>query len=285
MRACVACHGGLAPYGGQGAFRYARCGACGTIQLDPLPTRAELDAAVAAEYAGAGHYQGDPERNLPASRTYHASIVRALRDHGARGTVLDYGAGWGGLVAMLRAEGFEARGVELSREMAARDRERGLPVVQGDLDAVAGERFGALALCAVFEHLVEHDAWLTRAGALLEGGGLFVSLQPTAPFAAFLGAIGRLARLTRREAPLPAWLGIFAPPWHTVLFSLDGMQRLGARHGLELLDVRPAPQGRDPGLRGLVQRGLEGANRLGWAVAGRSWPLQIAHVLVFRKVR
>jgi hypothetical protein len=183
---------------------------------------------------------------------------------------------------MLLAEGFDARGVELSRQMAAADRARGLPVEEGDLDAVAGHRFGALALNAVFEHLVEHRAWLTRANRLLEPRGLLVSLQPTEPFASLLGGVGRLGN---RRASLPSALGIFAPPWHTALFSLRGMETLVRRYGFELLEIRPAPQGRDPGLRGLAQRTLEAVNRIGWAWAGRRWPLLIAHIFVFRKVR
>jgi hypothetical protein len=58
---------------------------------------------------------------------------------------------------------------------------------------------------------------------------------------------------------------------------------LMAKHGFELLDIRPAPQGRAGGVIGLVQVAVETINRGGWKLMGRSWPLLIAHIFVFRK--
>ena len=115
---------------------------------------------------------------------------------------------------------------------------------------------------------------------LLAPHGLFITLQPTAPFADLMG---RVVRFGNVRAPLPALHQFFCPPWHTVFFSLDGMKQLMAKHGFELLDIHPAPQGRMPGVMGLAQRVLETINRVGWRLMGRSWPLLTAHTFVFRK--
>jgi cyclopropane fatty-acyl-phospholipid synthase-like methyltransferase len=247
-----------------------------------LPSAAELARAYAAEYATAAHYEGDAELCRMSARPYYQSIVRALKDHRAEGLVVDYGAGWGGLCELLIAEGFRTQGVEPSDMMAAHCQKKALPVQHGDLSALQNMdgQVGALALNTVFEHLVEHDAWLTHAHHLLTPRGLFVTLQPTAPFANFMGRVVRFGNL---RAPLPALHQVFCPPWHTVLFSLDGLKQLMAKHGFELLEVRPAPQGRVRGVMGLAQVTLEAVNRAGWKTMGRAWPLLTAHTFVFRK--
>ena len=102
---CVACDGRLVLFGRRLQYEYDRCVECGTIQLYPLPGAAELARAYAAEYATAGHYEGDADRCRMCARTYYLSIVAALKDYHAEGLVVDYGAGWGGLCEMLIAEG------------------------------------------------------------------------------------------------------------------------------------------------------------------------------------
>jgi len=279
---CVACGCTLSLFGPRLQYEYHRCVECGTIQLYPLPGAAELARVYAAEYATAGHYEGDADRCRMRARTYYQSIVSALKDYHAEGLVVDYGAGWGGLCEMLIAEGFRVQGVEPSDRMAAHCREKGLAVQHGDLSTLQEKegQIGAFALNTVFEHLVAHNAWLTHAHRLLAPRGLFVTLQPTAPFADFMGRVVRFGNL---HAPLPALHQFFCPPWHTVLFSLDGMKQLMAKHGFALLDIRPAPQGRARGLMGLAQVTLENINRVGWRMMGRSWPLLTAHTFVFRK--
>lgn len=284
IASCVACGGPLSLFGRRSDYAYHRCGRCGTIQIWPLPDEAELAQAYAAQYATAEHYEGDPDRCRASARTYYQSIVQVLEDHEDEisGMVVDYGAGWGGLCEMLMEHGFQCQGLEMSQDMVASCQERGLPVRQGGLAALAGEEgISALVLCTVFEHLVEHDAWLTQAGRLLGQGGLLVTLQPTAPFANFAGRVLRLGNVQRVLPPLHQ---IFCPPWHTVLFSLEGMTILASRNGFELLEIRPAPQGRERGLTRFAQLGLESVNWVGWRLFGGQWPLLTAHTFVFRKV-
>jgi SAM-dependent methyltransferase len=280
---CVACGGRLVLFGRRLQYEYDRCLECGTIQLFPLPDVAELARAYAAEYATAGHYEGNSDLCRRCARTYYRSIVRAMKDYHAKGLVVDYGTGWGGLCELLIAEGFHVRGVEPSEVMAAHCRKKGLPVQHGDLNILQDKegQIGAFALNTVFEHLVAHDGWLKHAHRLLAPRGLFVTLQPTAPFADFMG---RVVRFGNVHAPLPALHQFFCPPWHTVFFSLEGMQELMLKHCFELLDIRPAPQGRMPGMMGLAQITLETINRVGWSIMGRSWPLLTAHTFIFRKM-
>ena len=126
-----------------------------------------------------------------------------LKRYDAKGLVVDYGAGWGGLCELHIEEGFYVQGVEPSDTMAAHCRRKDLPVQHGDLSTLQDKeaQIGAFALNAVFEHLVAHDAWLRYVHRLLAPHGLFITLQPTAPFSDLLG---RVVRLGNVRAPLPA---------------------------------------------------------------------------------
>lgn len=276
---CAACGGPLSHFGRRGRYVYGRCGGCGGLQLCPLPDREALDRAYAEEYAAAAHIDPDPDTCRRLSRPYYQAVFKALRDHGVSGGVAEIGCGWGGFCDLLRENGFSFTGVEPSEEMAAHCAARGLPVRRGGLEALEG-RHAALVMVSVFEHLVDHDAWLETARGRLAPGGLLVTSQPTARFAVFMAQV---ARLGRPGAELPRLHQVFCPPWHTALFSIGGMRALMDRHGFGLLEVRRTPQGREPGLTGAAQRVLDKVNAAGWALMGEGWPLVTSHVFVFKK--
>ncbi|HOP48307.1 MAG TPA: methyltransferase domain-containing protein [Desulfobacteraceae bacterium] len=278
---CIACEGNLVLFGRRLDYEYHRCSSCGTIQLLPMPDEADTALSYESEYANVSHYESDPDRCRASAGPYYRAIIRVLRDYGVKGKVLDYGTGWGGLLGMLTDNGFECQGVEMSSEMAGYCRELGLPVKQGDIKEVKGERYSAIVLCTVFEHLTDHGRWLSGARQLLENNGLLITLQPTAGFA---GLMGRILGLGSLHRPLPQLQQVFCPPWHTAFFSFEGMKILGRRNGFDLLEIRPAPQGRSGGITGIAQRCLEHVNRFGWYLMDVLWPLLIAHTFVLKKV-
>ena len=278
--ACAACGGALRFFGRRAEYAYHRCTGCGSLQLVPPPTPGELEAAYRSEYVKAGHLRSQAEEATGAAQPYYKAIVAAMRGHGAPAKVLEVGAGWGGLAEMLLARGFEYQGVDLADDMVSHCMAKGFPVERGDLFSIDSAPCGALITSAVFEHLVGHDAWLDRARTLLEPGGLFVSMQPTARFAHFMG---QAARMGFRRLELPQLHEVFCPPWHTVLFSIPGMEQLLARHGFRLLDVLPGPQGIGRGLTGMAQRTLSVVNKAGWPLFGVTWPFVICHIFVFQK--
>src|SRR5947209_951872 len=255
---CICCHGKLALFGPYASYTYFRCRECGTIQLWPMPSEAELVRAYEMDYVSQAHTKefANPEIQREVSRTYCASVVKTLEDYSVNGPVVDYGAGWGFLVEMMINKGFRACGVEISRDELAYAQRRGLPIQQGDLRALEDldGTVSAITLLAVFEHLANHAAMLSAAHRLLKDGGLFVTLHPTA--AAF-NLIGNLVRLGDRRKLLPDLWGAFTAPWHTALFSIKATEQIISQHGFRVLEIRPAPQGRLRGLLGLTQRVLE----------------------------
>jgi SAM-dependent methyltransferase len=283
-RVCFVCGGALALFGPYSRYTYYCCGQCGTLQLWPLPDEQEMVRAYEAEYVSAAQTEEftDPDVWREVSRTYCASMVKVIEDYRITGPIVDYGAGWGLLVELLNKRGFQARGLEISRQELAYAQARGLPIEKGDLQGLQGvdAQLSAITLLAVFEHLVNHGAVLRAAHRLLKPGGLFVTLHPTA---SIYRLIGNIVRLGDKRKPLPDLLGSFTAPWHTALFSVAATEQLISRYGFRLLEIRPAPQGRFGGMVGLVQRALELVNKLGWALLGTRWPLVTTHIFVFEK--
>ncbi len=277
----MACGGPSTYFGPREGYTYCRCESCGSLQLEPIPSAAELARAYRDDYARSGHIDRDPETWTAAAEPHYRGVLQTLAAHGVRGQVIDYGGGWGGLCRMLIAAGMDARVVEPSAEMAAYCEHAGIPVTHGGLETLRTGEVSALVLVGVFEHLPEHAAWLERAHEVIQRGGLLVVMQPTAGCAAFLGTV---LRLGRKDAELPALHQTFCPPWHTALFSIDGMTRLAETKSFRLVETRPGLPGSARGWLGIAQRALGAVNRFGWAVAGTRWPLCVTHIFVFRRV-
>jgi len=281
---CVACEGPLELFGPRLDYEYHICRTCGSLQLFPQPTEEFLSRAYAEEYAGAGQTVeiDDPEINDRASHGYRNDVVQAMRAHHTGGPVLELGAGWGELCRMLIGQGIDCAGFEPNKKMADHCARVGLPVRCGsiaDLDHL-DRPVSSVAMCCVFEHIVNHGACLDRIQRVLQPGGHFITMHPTA---ACYALVGRMARLGDRQRQLPELRGAFAPPWHTAFFSVQGMRVLAERHGFEVVEVRPGSQGRAPGAVKFVQMGLETVNRLGWLLFGTRWPLVTSHTFVLRK--
>jgi len=245
-----------------------------------MPTSLRLSQLYEKEYAMAGHCQDSPElRNMNAAPQFEA-IGAAMLQHLQPEMVLDYGAGWGGLLNVLRSKKINVEGCELSGEMAEYCKSQGHVIHCCELANIKGKaRYDAILLSSVFEHLVSHDLWLGEAKRLLKKNGLLISLQPTASFAALLGTITRCGI---RHLQLPQLHQVFWPPWHTVLFSVSGMRALMEKNGFDLLEVLPAPLQREGGITGVLQFTVSLINRIAVPVFGVRWPLCVGHIFVCR---
>ena len=225
-----------------------------------------VQAEQAAEFS-------DPEQWRAAGEPYRRDILRALRRHDIEGPILDVGAGWGFLCDLLRREGYDCRGVELSAEMASWAQDHGHPVRRGGLDDDL-EPASALVLCAVFEHLSDQTRWLDQFAARIPPGGWLVTLHPVP---GLYRALANLLRAGRRDRELPEFHGTFAPPWHTALISPKGLHAAADRTGWAVRSIEPASTGRAGGLIGVAQRFLSLLIRLS---KGR---LATTHVCVLQR--
>jgi len=140
---------------------YHRCAACQSLQISRV-------AWLADAYADAGD---DIDTGSVQRSFLTAMLVRALRQSGllTKGArALDYGAGLGLLVRLLRDGGFDAWGVDKYRKMHECD------AFQIDQHAQTG-KMDILILIEVLEHLVRpHEELAALAARLSERGCILV---------------------------------------------------------------------------------------------------------------
>jgi SAM-dependent methyltransferase len=229
---CPACHAAISKPAFRGPPRsFRRCRSCGTLFDTEPPTPEEVKALyegkdyfVKDDAEGADELWGYADDYLADRDFIEAKFDRVLahvEKYVAPGRLLDVGAGPGFLVAAAKRRGWDASGLDFNEWAAqyARD-ELGLDVRVGDLaaGAFAGERFDAVTLMDVVEHVSDPDDLVGRVAEIVKPGGVVALLTPDAG--------SRVSRLLGRR-----WPEVRRPGEHMVLFSVRGLSATLARHG------------------------------------------------------
>ena len=223
-----------------------RCAACGTLQQPSVPDPARL----ARLYRGMrddAYLTEDAGRRRTARR-----ILDMVGRHVPIGRLLDVGCGHGLLLDEARLLGWEVEGVEVCETAAAYARGTlGLKVHEAaleDLD-LGGERFDAVLLADVVEHLSDPVSALRRCRRLLKPGGVLCVVTPDPS-----SATARIAG--------PRWWGLL--PAHTFLLPRATLRGLLRAQGLRIAEDASLVRSFSLGywLAGFAERG----GRLGAAV-------------------
>lgn len=280
---CVACGGALKFFGTRPPYTYTRCLQCQTIQLSPFPTDAELAKAYSDDYARSDHYGvTDPDAIFRLSEPFYQAIVQELKQANLpRGTILDFGCGWGGLCRYLNDNDYSYLGVDFPSESLDYCKQRSLNVSASSLDDLIHQqqKFSAILLNTVFEHLNHHGHTLDQFAELLLPGGVLIILIPTANLN---GALAKVVQTLRGTSELPKLNTTFCPPWHTTIFSVEGMRQLLPQHGFTLERLAPSPSGRAGGTLGMIQAIATFVATKGFKLFGPSWSLVLNHIFVCR---
>jgi 2-polyprenyl-3-methyl-5-hydroxy-6-metoxy-1,4-benzoquinol methylase len=157
-----------------------RCGDCGTVHQPSLPRGRELHDLYRA--MSDERYLGEEAGRRRTAR----GLLDLLARHVPRGRLLQVGCGHGLLLDEARRRGYEVAGVELSVEAVRHARERlGLPVRDTALEdaaledaALEGERYDAVLMVDVLEHLDDPVVALERLSALLRPEGALLVVTP-----------------------------------------------------------------------------------------------------------
>lgn len=164
--------------------------------------------------------------------------------------LLDVGCGYGFFLAHVAPRGVALRGIEIAPEVAAYARERfGLAVSETPIEAYdTDERFDAIVMCDVLEHLIDPMAALERCRDLLAPGGILFLQVPN---------------LVGLRIPLGHGWGL---PHHIWQFGPRSLSRLVVGSGL-------VPEHWHTGVLGVIgvheRGGPRWRDRLVWAVARR----------------
>lgn len=199
-------------------------------RLGALLVVAEQGPAALARGSAEQDYLGLEERFRGAEADIAERLSLYLPYLRGGGTVLDLGCGRGEALAVLRAAGIDARGVDGSIEMVRRCREAGLPASEEDLFAVLVGQPEASLRGVVSFHVIEHlpaesiRQLVRLAWRALARGGVLILETPN-PLSLVVAARNFWLDPTHRRPVHPSTLQL--------LFEQAGFEEI------ERLDLRP----------------------------------------------
>jgi SAM-dependent methyltransferase len=147
--------------------------------------------------------------------------------------VLEIGCAHGGFVAMLRQAGFDACGLELSPSIVSFARDTfDVPVFTGPIEdqPFGPDRFDAVVMMDVMEHLPHPLTSLERCLDVLKPGGILLVQTPAYPEGMSL----RQLRATGHKFPQ-----MLDPNEHPLLYSRTAVRELFRRLGAEHIEFVP----------------------------------------------
>jgi SAM-dependent methyltransferase len=122
--------------------------------------------------------QGQEFGNLEANLCFLARTGRLTRDAHA----LEVGTGSGSMLAYLRREGYDVRGVDVNATLvkAATERYGDLPITLTASTALpfGNAEFDVVLSFDVFEHIPDSDAHLREVARVLRPGGTYLMMTP-----------------------------------------------------------------------------------------------------------
>lgn len=169
-------------YGVEGAWDYARCGACGIVEITPFPSLDDLVRAYDVDYHG---YRTSTEKGRVyrmlfevKDALYKRKIARLVPKGAA---LLDVGCGTGAyLTRMDFLEPSRLDGIDFNGKAARLARERGVDCFQGvfgDFEAEPGT-YDAVFMNNYLEHTTDPAMEAEKALRLLKPGGVLMGEVP-----------------------------------------------------------------------------------------------------------
>jgi 2-polyprenyl-3-methyl-5-hydroxy-6-metoxy-1,4-benzoquinol methylase len=221
------------PYCLKEGFHIMRCRACTLVYVNPRLSLAALDRMYNAQTISSTQYYVQSAADDAPS--FHRRL-RWIEEHRSPGRLLDVGCGPGTFMSVAREHGWKVRGVDINAASIARCIEIGLDAVNGPFPhpALIDERFDAVVLNDVIEHLPEPKPALSHVRSMLAPGGILFLSTPD------IGAA--VARLSGVR-----WLHL-KPVEHLTYFDRSTIARLLADTGFEVLRVGAIGRNRSVGL-------------------------------------
>lgn len=240
LTACPVCDGATTLWRtkatAHGAFPICRCKNCGHAFVTPRPTLAFLTEFYTS--TGSTSHPGsygvslawviEEERKFPNSTIDAREMLHRVHalSHGigesGTPTVLDVGSGFGFFTREAQQRGYDVTAIELGPARHITEEMTGVrPIAIPFEDFDAGkERYSAIVMSQVLEHVLDANFWAARAFDLLKPGGVLAIALPH-----FGSAI---RRLMRENDPF------ITPPEHLNFFTEASLRTLLQRHGFEL---------------------------------------------------
>ncbi len=247
-------------------YTYVRCEECRTVYVNPMPSAEE----VLTYYQNPAYFAGDEGGGYRDYAAMHKALtphfrrrLRVLARHlPSRGRLLDFGCADGYFLELARAEGWEIGGVEASEGMASKVAGRLNIPVGTSLDDLPPQRWDAITLWEVVEHLPQPITELRRLKEHLRPGGALMLSTPNAGH-------WQAVRAPERWAS-------YRPPFHLTLFTAESLRCALERAGFAQIHIwktsplPPLPEWLQRASAPLERRLADGSARP-WIVALILW--------------
>lgn len=157
------------------------CDACGLTYLSDYA--ADRRGIYDDRYAAWGAAEGAESTVAGSKRTAFALQLRSLARHLGAGEkrLLDVGTGWGYLLDVAAASGFDVHGIDTSAAAAYKTAERfpGRVMARSIEDArFAGASFDVITMTDVIEHVADPVGLMREVSRVLRPGGLLFIITP-----------------------------------------------------------------------------------------------------------
>ncbi|HEY2915511.1 MAG TPA: class I SAM-dependent methyltransferase [Candidatus Angelobacter sp.] len=175
-------------------FNLCRCELCGYVFDSPRPSFTEISAF----YSQAGKYdvwlKEEPARDMLWKRR-----LKKLLQSGAKGSLLDIGAGYGQFLYHAQPFFSEVAGTEVSESGVALAKEKyGLKLLAGQVEELElpPQSFDTITLFHVLEHVLDPCMLINRCHGLLAAQGTLIIAVPN-DVLAWTSAIKKLGKRLR----------------------------------------------------------------------------------------
>lgn len=202
----------LSVWGGE----HLKCDVCGIVTRRELPEEDELDRMYSEYYSSV---------SIESDSTHMLSADYALKNHAVYidliastdNNILDYGAGTGDLVNILKNKGYDVDGCEFSLEARNAAYTKYGYEFKATLDDFKGKEYDIITAVEVIEHLQEPLISMEKVFSLLKPGGVAYITTPNTN-----GLKARVQRSEWNEAK---------KPFHLILFNNLSLKKLSEKAG------------------------------------------------------
>jgi ubiquinone/menaquinone biosynthesis C-methylase UbiE len=215
--------------------RIVRCGSCSLLFPDPFPVP-----------LSPGTLYGDPSKYFAAfdeekKVDWYRALVKELQEKSGKRdlAVLDVGSGQAEFLRAAKSEGLtRILGLDFAESMIKRAKEvHNIEVLLSTIEDLAKnteEKFDAITLNAVLEHVYDPNSMIASAKNLLRPKGILYLDIPQEPnLLSYAG--NTFHRLVGNPAVYdlaPTW-----PPYHVFGFSKKAIRKLLQKHGFSIIEL------------------------------------------------
>ncbi|PWB39056.1 MAG: hypothetical protein C3F02_00345 [Parcubacteria group bacterium] len=213
----------------KGSYDLYSCVHCQLLFVWPTPR--DLKNIYSSEYfnnQGVKHnfgYVSYDQDKLAMAETFEKYLDKIERSVSGR-NIFDVGAATGYFLDLAKARGWQTFGVDISDYAAQEASQRGHQVVAAaDISNLGlGDKFSAVTMWDVMEHLPNPVAYLSQLNRIMETGAVLAAntINKSSWWAKLLG---------RR------WHAII-PPEHLFFYSSQSLNKLFSRTGFEVLEIK-----------------------------------------------